>query len=86
MFRSIPVTNKLCFDKDVKRAWKIHEAKISSFKSSLSKERPEHFDFLDQRLKKAALKEVRNMEVDRENQVLLKKIKEIESKGTFVQS
>lgn len=65
MFRSIPMTNKLCFDKDVKRAWKIHESKLRELKSSVGKERPEKFQFLDQRPKKIALKEVRNMEIDR---------------------
>lgn len=37
MFRSIPVSNKLCFDKDVKRSWKIHEAKMSTLKGSVGK-------------------------------------------------
>jgi hypothetical protein len=81
MFRAIPVSNKLCFDKEVKRSWKIHESKLSCLKGSVGKERPERFEFLDQRPKKIALQEVRNIEVDRENQALLKKIKTIESKG-----
>jgi hypothetical protein len=34
------MSNKLCFDKDVKRAWKIHEAKLRDLKSSVGKERP----------------------------------------------
>jgi hypothetical protein len=37
MFRAIPVSNKLCFDKDVKRSWKIHESKLSSLKSNVGK-------------------------------------------------
>ncbi len=81
MFRAIPMSNKLCFDKEVKRSWKIHESKLSCLKGSVGKERPERFDFLDQRPKKIALQEVRNIEVDRENQALLKKIKSIETKG-----
>lgn len=76
------MSNKLCFDKEVKRSWKIHEAKLNNLKSSISKDRPEKFDFLDHRPKKIALQEVRNLEIDRENQALLKKIKQIETKGT----
>lgn len=34
------MSNKLCFDKDVKRSWKIHEAKLQSLKSHVGKERP----------------------------------------------
>lgn len=34
-------------------------------KSSVGKHRPERFDFLDQRPKKIALQEMRDMEVDR---------------------
>ena len=37
MFRSIPMSNKLCFDKEVKRAWKIHETKLRDLKSSVSR-------------------------------------------------
>ena len=37
MFRSIPMSNKLCFDKEVKRAWKIHESKLRDLKSSVSR-------------------------------------------------
>jgi len=59
------MSNKLCFDKDVKRSWKIHEQKINNLRSSVSNERPEKFKFLDKRQKKVALAEVRNMEVDR---------------------
>lgn len=55
MFRAIPMSNKLCFDKDVKRSWKIHEAKLSNLRSRLGKERPERFEFLEQRPKKVAL-------------------------------
>ena len=43
MFRSIPMSNKLCFDKEVKRAWKIHEGKLRELKSSVGKVRPEKF-------------------------------------------
>lgn len=37
--------------------------------------------FLNQRPKKAALEEVRNIEIEKENHVLLAKIKNIEEKG-----
>ena len=37
MFRSIPVSNKICFDKQLKRNWKIHERKLNEMKSKLSK-------------------------------------------------
>ena len=40
MFRSIPVINKLCFDKDIKRSWKIHEMKLTKLKSSVGKVAP----------------------------------------------
>lgn len=43
MFRAIPMSNKLCFDKDVKRSWKIHEAKLNNLKSRVGKDRPEKF-------------------------------------------
>ena len=65
MFRAIPVSNKLCFDREVKRSWKIHESKLNKLKSHLSKEKPEKFEFLDSRPKKVALQDVRNMEIDR---------------------
>jgi hypothetical protein len=40
--------------------------------------------FLEQRPKKAALDEVRNIEVEKENHVLLSKIKNIGEKGIAV--
>ena len=46
-------------------------------KSSVGKERPPHFRFLDQRPKKAALKDVRNIEINNENSHLLRRIKEL---------
>jgi hypothetical protein len=46
MFRAIPVSNKICFDKELKRNWKIHEQKLMEMKSKLSKERAEEFSFL----------------------------------------
>ena len=40
MFRAIPVSNKLCFDREVKRSWKIHESKLTRLKSKLSQDKP----------------------------------------------
>lgn len=37
MFRAIPVSNKLCFDRDVKRSWKIHEEKLKKLKGAVGK-------------------------------------------------
>lgn len=37
MDRGIPVSNKICFDKDLKRVWKIHEDKLRNLKGSVGK-------------------------------------------------
>lgn len=81
MFRSIPLCNKLCYDKELKRSWRIHETKLQGIKGSVGKEHPQKFKFLDQRPKKAALEEVRNIEIEQANRVLLTKIKNIGEKG-----
>lgn len=52
MFRSIPVANKLCFDKELKRSWEIHEKKLKSLKSSVDHTKPREFHFLYSRPKK----------------------------------
>lgn len=65
MFRAIPTNNKICFDKDLKRSWRIHEEKLKRIKGSVGKEKPQQFLFLDQRPKKAALAEVRNIEIEK---------------------
>ena len=81
MFRAIPVNNKVCFDRELKRNWKIHEKKLRNIRSTLSQDRPQYYRFLDQRAKRAALEEVRNYEIHQENQCLLTKIKTIEQLG-----
>jgi hypothetical protein len=43
MFRAIPVSNKICFDKEVKRSWKIHEDKLENLKATVGKEQPEKY-------------------------------------------
>ena len=63
MFRAIPTNNKLCMDKDLKRCWKIHDNKVKNIKSTVSKEKPQYFLFLDQRPKKYALEDFRNTEI-----------------------
>lgn len=46
-------------------------------KGSVGKDKPQQFMFLEQRPKKAAIAEVRNIEIEKENHVLLSKIKMI---------
>ena len=82
MFRSIPVANKICFDKDLKRKWRIHERKLRDLKCSLDMKKPQHFDFLASKPKREELEEARNTEIMRENQVLLNKISTISVQGT----
>lgn len=77
MFRAIPTSNKICFDKELKRSWRIHENKMQRMKGSVGKDKPQQFMFLEQRPKKAAIAEVRNIEIEKENHVLLSKIKMI---------
>ena len=65
MFRAIPTNNKICFDKDLKRSWKIHADKVRNIQSTLKQVRPSQYAFLDQRPKKIALQEVRFMEIEK---------------------
>lgn len=81
MFRSIPVANKLCFDKQLKRSWQIHEKKLKTLKSSIDRNKPQEFQFLYSRPKKQVLQDLRNTEIMRENKVLLSKISEISQEG-----
>lgn len=81
MFRSIPVANKLCFDKELKRSWEIHENKLKHLKCSIDRSKPSEFGFLQSRPKKEVLREFRDAEVLRENRVLLNKISEISVEG-----
>lgn len=55
MFRQIPVANKLCFDKELKRSWEIHERKLKNLKCSIDRSRPAEFEFLQSRPKKEVL-------------------------------
>lgn len=84
MFRSIPVANKICFDKDLKRQWRIHEKKIKDLKCTIDFKEPQSFDFLASKLKKEEIMDIRNAEIMRENQVLLSKISNITIQGKIL--
>lgn len=60
MFRSIPVANKICFDKDLKRQWRIHEKKLRELKSSIDSKEPQTYDFLITNPKKEEIIDTRN--------------------------
>ncbi len=51
-------------------------------KCSIDQNRPAEFDFLQTRPKKEVLQEFRNVEIMRENRVLLNKISDISVEGT----
>jgi hypothetical protein len=77
MHRSIKVGNKLCFDKDLKRAWLIHEAKMKNIRSSIDTGRIRPLIPLISSSKKEALKEEKMDYIDKENKFLLQKMDSI---------
>ena len=83
MFRAIPVANKICFDKDLKRQWKIHEKKLKDLKCSIDFQQPPTYDFLSTKPKREELQDLRNNEILRENRVLLSKIGAISIQGNL---
>lgn len=82
MHRSITIGNKLCYDKDLKRAWLIHECKLKKLKSTVDTGRKLHTPTMPKPGKKEALKENRIKVIDRENSILLDRINAINCKGS----
>lgn len=55
MFRSIPVQNKLCFQREHERKIQMHETKIRDMKKMIDNAAPPQYEFLITRKKKEAL-------------------------------
>ncbi|KRX09744.1 hypothetical protein PPERSA_02616 [Pseudocohnilembus persalinus] len=78
MYRQIPVSNKLCFQKNFERDMEIHRQKISNVKPSIDQGKPKQLKFLKTK-KPSAYHMGRETEIRNENAILLNKIVNIMS-------
>ena len=72
--RALPVNNKLCNQRWVDRCQQLHRIRLNNIKPAIDNKPPTRYKHLFQNLKKAQLEDERNMEIERENRLLLEKM------------
>jgi hypothetical protein len=72
--RALPVNNKLCNQRWVDRCQQLHRIRLNNIKPAIDNTPPTRYKHLFQNLKKAQLEDERNMEIERENRLLLEKM------------
>ncbi|EQC41414.1 hypothetical protein SDRG_01383 [Saprolegnia diclina VS20] len=85
MNRKIGFDNRVCYERDVLKAQKLHQERLRSMQSStfspaantLDNSPPKHYAHLDARLKTAQLKQERYQQIFEENQHLVRKMTRI---------
>ncbi|KDO34858.1 hypothetical protein SPRG_00918 [Saprolegnia parasitica CBS 223.65] len=85
MNRKIGFDNRVCYERDVLKAQKLHQDRLRSMQSStyspaaskLDNSPPKHYVHLDARLKTAQLKQERYQQIFEENQHLVRKMTRI---------
>jgi E3 ubiquitin-protein ligase TRIP12 len=79
MYRSIPVGNKLCAERNRQRNQELHMKRLNAMKPQVDTSEPGvvHLDHLRNNLKREQLLEERYFEIDRENKILLQKMSDI---------
>jgi len=85
MYRSIPVGNKLCADRNRQRNQELHRQRLKAMRPQVDTSEPQvvHLDHLRNNLKREQLLEERYFEIDRENKILLQKMSEIMRHSTY---
>jgi len=79
--RALPINNKLCNQRWVDRCQQLHRMRLNSIKPAIDNIPPRRYKHLFQNLKKAQLEDERNMEIERENRLLLEKMSMIMESG-----
>lgn len=79
MYRSIPVANKACHERNQKRHQEMHKQRIKAMRPQVDTSTPSvaHLDHLRNNLKREQLLEERYHEIDRANRILLHKMSDI---------
>lgn len=86
MFRSVPISNKLCFQREHERKIHAHEESVRMMKRMIDNESPVQYAFLETRKKKEAIAEQRHQEIDHENKMLINKMTSIVNRGGSLSS
>lgn len=79
--RSLPINNKICNQRWVDRCQQLHRMRLNQIKPAIDNKPPTRYKHLFQNLKKAQLEDERNMEIERENRLLLEKMSMIMESG-----
>lgn len=77
MKRAISVPNKIIAKKTRERKEQLHEKKMKEITCSIDQEMPASFGSLRNNRKRQQLKENRNLEIERENRILLERLTHI---------
>lgn len=82
MYRAIPVVNKACYERNLKRNHDSHRLRISKMRPCIDNTKPETcaLDHIRNNLKREQLMEDRYNEIDRDNRILLNKMSDIMKK------
>jgi len=79
--RSLPINNKICNQRWVDRCQQLHRMRLNQIKPAIDNKPPTRYKHPFQNLKKAQLEDERNMEIERENRLLLEKMSMIMESG-----
>jgi hypothetical protein len=74
MFRSIPCANRLCFDRDLKQACKVHRSHIKNLRASITSKAASTPKFIREKLKPRLLERQREDRIQEENVKLAERI------------
>lgn len=77
-------SNKLCKDRDIAREHYLHLNKLKNIKSALNTQKPRSQSHLKTNLKQEQLKREREDQIEFQNQLLLKKMLEIDVKSSSI--
>ena len=81
--RAIPVGNKQCHARHVKKCQENHRRKLAEMKCSIDNKAPKRHPHLRKNLKKEQLMEERFARIERENRILLEKMSFIMQQDTM---
>jgi E3 ubiquitin-protein ligase TRIP12 len=85
MYRSIPVGNKLCAERNRQRSQELHKQRLKAMRPQVDTSEPTvtQLDHLRNNLKREQLLEERYFEIDRENKILLQKMSDIMRNSSY---